>query len=72
MLLFSGVENKSLLGSSTESLTALPPAEMWVPENISPSCVSVLPPLTLLESLYFVENCKLATIGKYRSEESAR
>ncbi|KAK0761551.1 hypothetical protein N5P37_006504 [Trichoderma harzianum] len=65
MLLFSGVENKSLLGSSTESLTALPPVEMWVPENISPSCASVLPPLTLLESLYFVENCKLATIASH-------
>ncbi|KAL6694219.1 hypothetical protein J3F84DRAFT_378899 [Trichoderma pleuroticola] len=62
MLLFSGVENKSLLGSSAESLTALPPAEIWVPETLSPSCASILPPLTLLESLYFVENCKLAII----------
>ncbi|KAL6818121.1 hypothetical protein GGI42DRAFT_309385 [Trichoderma sp. SZMC 28013] len=63
MLLFSGVENKSLLGSSAESLTALPPAEIWVSESLSPSSASVLSPLTLIESLYFVENCKLATIA---------
>lgn len=71
MLLFSGVENKSLLGSSAESLTALPPAEIWVSESLSPSSASVLSPLTLIESLYFVENCKLATIGECRFQESA-
>ncbi|KAL7911545.1 hypothetical protein GGI35DRAFT_443036 [Trichoderma velutinum] len=63
-LLFSGVENKSLLGSSSaESWAALPSAELWVPNALSPSCASVLPPLTLLLSLFFVENCKLATIA---------
>ncbi|EHK25589.1 uncharacterized protein TRIVIDRAFT_229678 [Trichoderma virens Gv29-8] len=58
-----GLGNLQAIPKDLVDIIFLPAAEVWVPKVLSPPCASILSPLTLLESLFFVENCRLATIA---------
>lgn len=62
MFSLSGFENLRRI-SDEETNTAPLRETDWVDEVLKDEWLDVLPPITRIEKLFFIENCKLAQLG---------